>query len=92
MTPLFDVGTILLSRRALEMLREAGIHPFILIRRHESGDWGNLDSLEWRLNERAAVHGGESIASQYTLGRGLDVWVVTQASRRSTRIVLAEEC
>lgn len=91
MTPLFDVGTVLLSRRALEVLRDAGIHPFVLIRRHESGDWGTLDSLEWRLNDRAIVYGGQSIASQYTFGRGLDVWVVTQASRRSTRIVLAEE-
>ena len=88
---LFLLGTIAFSRRCLGVMAGAGIHPIDLIRRHETGDWGALSAVEWSQNDRAVRNGNEVIASQYRFGRGLSLWVVTDANRQLTRILLDDE-
>jgi hypothetical protein len=91
MPPLFDVGTICFSRRALGVLGGTGIHPLELIKRHESGDWGAVTPEEWVENDRAVRDGHHGIASFYRFARALDLWVVTDTGRSRTRILLGDE-
>jgi len=91
MTPLFNVGTICLSRRALGVLGGAGIHPLELIKRHAAGDWGALSPEEQAQNASALLDGRDGIVSFYRYPTALDVWVATDRSRGRTRILLPDE-
>jgi hypothetical protein len=55
-----------------------------------SGDWGELDSDDRAENERS-VACGLRLLSAYTLSDGTRIWVITEADRSSTCILLPEE-
>ncbi len=74
---------------ALQLLREAGEDPLHLLSRHRSGDWGELDAHDVHENGRALRHGWR-ILSSYPIGEQR-VWVITEADRSVTTILLPEE-
>jgi len=60
------------------------------ISRHADGDWGDLDEHDRKANEYALEH-GLRVLSAYTLGSGEKIWIITEADRSSTTILLPEE-
>jgi hypothetical protein len=60
-----------------------------LVQRHASGDWGDLDTHD-RLENEIAVREGFRILSAYEL-EGIRFWVITEADRSTTTILLPEE-
>lgn len=52
-----EPGRVVATPGALEVLEEAGVEPRELLRRHLSGDWGELDAHDRRENERSLKHG-----------------------------------
>jgi hypothetical protein len=74
---------------ALKLLLESGEDPFDYLARHASGDWGELCAFDRRQNE-IALREGLRIFSSYetTAGR---CWVITEADRSVTTILLPEE-
>jgi hypothetical protein len=58
--------------------------------RHARGDWGDVDAHDKRAND-AAVKQGTRIVSAYVLDDGTRVWIITEADRSSTTILLPEE-
>jgi hypothetical protein len=62
----------------------------ILLRRHISGDWGDVPAEDAQANEDA-LQTGARLLSAYTLSSGVKVWVITEADRSSTTIMLPEE-
>ena len=87
---LFPLGIIVSTPGALAALEEVGLDPRVLLRRHMVGDWGDLDEEDRLLNEQA-VHVGTRIISSYTLQDGEKVWVITEADRSGTTLLLPEE-
>jgi hypothetical protein len=73
----------------LEALRKAGEDPVRFLSRHASGDWGDLDAHDRRENELALEH-GRRLLSSYPAGEGR-VWVITEADRSVTTLLLPEE-
>jgi hypothetical protein len=73
----------------LKLLMEAGDHPFELLARHATGDWGALCAFDRRQNE-VALRKGNRILSSYPVGAER-VWVITEADRAITTILLPEE-
>ena len=71
-----------------------------LVRRHESGDWGELDSSDKEANDRA-VGSGERILSHYTVGiaplslfeltESASVYVITEWDRSVTTVLFTGE-
>lgn len=64
-----------------------------LLNRHVSGDWGDVDKGDKRRNEEALID-GERILSKYTVtveNRAQDVYVITEADRRATTVLLTHE-
>ncbi|MDP9488527.1 MAG: hypothetical protein M3Q49_22540 [Actinomycetota bacterium] len=84
-----SLGRVVATPGALRVLSNTGEDPFRLLARHASGDWGELDAHDRRENERSLKNGWR-ILSSYPVGDGR-VWVITEADRSSTTILLPEE-
>ena len=72
--------------RALEALQEPEETALQLHRRHAQGAWGAV----CKANDRA-LRDGERLLSAYRTAQGTRLWVITEADRSSTCILLLEE-
>ena len=88
--PLFPLGQIVATPGAMESLKAAGQDPLELLLRHVAGDWSELDEHDRREN-KLSVEKGFRILSAYTLDTGEKVWVITEADRSVTTILLPSE-
>jgi len=88
--PLFPLGRTVATPGALDALGLAGVAPQSLLDRHARGDWGELDEEDRRANGRA-LSGGARLLSAYALPDGIRVWVITEADRSATTLLLPEE-
>ncbi len=87
----FELGQVVATPGALELLGVANISPSSLIARHESGDWGVVPEEDARENERSLKYGFR-ILSSYPLGeKGERVWIITEHNRSSTCLLLPSE-
>jgi hypothetical protein len=83
------LGRVVATPGALKVLLEAGEDPLRYLARHSSGDWGDLDEEDRRENELSLRHGWR-IVSSYPIGDGC-VWIITEADRSVTTILLPED-
>ena len=83
------LGRVVATPGALNLLSEIGEDPFDFLARHASGDWGELCAFDRRQNEIARRE-GYRVLSSYPVGREC-VWIVTEADRSITTILLPEE-
>ncbi|MGT2430360.1 hypothetical protein ACU4HD_19595 [Cupriavidus basilensis] len=89
--PRFQLGWLVAATPgALAALNRAKSHPFALLARHMRGDWGELGDEDWALNE-IALRTEMRLLSSYTLETGERVWVITEADRSITTVLLPEE-
>ncbi|MGI4790190.1 MAG: hypothetical protein ACRYFS_15235 [Janthinobacterium lividum] len=89
-TALFSLGQLTATPGALAALATVG-QPFAnLVKRHVSGDWGELDEADRRENELSLKH-GDRLLSSYGVAPGLRVWIITEADRSATTLLLPEE-
>jgi hypothetical protein len=86
----FSLGRLLSTPGALAALEEAGQNPLEFIHRHQSGDWGSVCPEDAAENE-LSVSEGYRILSAYTLKTGTKVWLITEADRSATTILLPDE-
>ena len=89
--PLFELGRLAATPGALEALRSADMDARDLLRRHITGDWGDVGADDARENE-LSVREGFRILSSYRLATGVTVWIITEADRRTTTLLLSAEC
>ena len=85
--PLFDLGRVVATPGALELVGHEGC--LILLRRHAGGDWGDLDAHDRRENARA-LKTGARLFSAYATPAG-SCWLITEADRSSTCVLLPSE-
>lgn len=87
MQPRFPLGRTLATPGALAL----GVDLAAYLRRHHCGDWGDeLDAEDKQANEAALVHGAR-ILSCYRTPTGDRLYIVTEADRQSTVILLPSE-
>ena len=86
----FPLGRIVATPGALGALAESGECPSSFIKRHVTGDWGQLDAEDQRENELSLVHGFR-LLSAYTLSNGTKLWIITEADRSVTTLLLPSE-
>ena len=85
-----QLGQIVATPGALAAFEESGEQPGDFLRRHASGDWGDLCDEDRKENEFSLAHGFRLLSS-YTLNSGTKIWVITEADRSSTTLLLPEE-
>ena len=88
--PLFPLGQVVGTPGALEALEQANKGPLDVLSRHVAGDWGDLEE-EDRAENDFSVQRDLRILSAYTLPTGVKVWVITEADRSATTILLPDE-
>ncbi|MES3030933.1 MAG: hypothetical protein V4697_00810 [Patescibacteria group bacterium] len=57
---------------------------------HVQGDWGQLDTEDLQSNERALKQGGR-LFSQYFSVQRIKFWIITEADRSVTTVLLPED-
>ena len=60
------------------------------LRRHLTGDWGELDSEDREANEQALIH-GTRLLSAYHAANGTKFWIITEWDKSQTTILLPED-
>jgi len=71
------------------MLDDAHADVQALLARHITGDWAEMCKEDQRANRRA-VEEGSRVFSAYRLATGAKVWVITEADRSATTLLLPE--
>jgi len=89
-TAKFPLGQVVATPAALEVLAEAGQSPTEFLHRHVVGDWGLVDSDDQQANDDALIE-GERLLSAYLTNKGKKLWVITEADRSSTCVLLPED-
>lgn len=87
--PLFGLGQVVATPAAIEFCEVNAVHLLTLVRRHCHGDFGDMDRDDIAANTRA-IKSGARVFSSYQVGTK-KVWVITEADRSSTCILLPEE-
>ena len=88
--PLFALGRVVATVGALATLVDAGEKPRDFLERHVCGDWRELEEEDRQANLEA-LRLGLRIFSAYRASDGTKVWVITEADRSSTCVLLPEE-
>lgn len=88
--PLFKLGQVVATPGALAALEEAGQAPWEFLSRHVQGDWGDVGAEDAEANDRS-VEDGSRILSAYALTTEEKIWVITEADRSSTCLLLPDE-
>lgn len=86
--PKFPFGQIVATPNALNSIHEEEMMR--ALGRHLIGDWGTLDNHDWNANERAFRNGGR-LFSAYDSDGGIRFWIITEADRSVTTILLPED-
>ena len=60
------------------------------LRRHAAGDWGNVDSEDWASNDEALRKGTRLLSSYQTQDKTV-FWIITEADRSVTTILLPSD-
>lgn len=89
-TELFPLGQVVATPGALAVLTQAGEEANALLDRHARGDWGEVDQHDRNANNQA-LRRRERLVSAYTLKDGTKLWVITEADRSVTTLLLPEE-
>ena len=90
-TPLerkFPAGIILTTPGALETFEVSELNS--AMRRHLSGDWGEMSPVDIEANEFALQHQNRLFSSYKFKGKG-KLWIITEADRRATTMMLPSE-
>jgi len=86
--PKFSLGEIHVTSGAAAKLLSQDIDA--AVRRHSRGDWGEIRADGQEDNDRRLEHGG-TIASIYTSSTGIRFYVLTEADRTVTTVLLPDE-
>jgi hypothetical protein len=87
----FQLGQVVATPGALEALERAGVTPLRLLGRHETGDWGDLSDDDVAENEFSLKEGFRLLSSYKLPDTAEKIWIITEADRSVTTILLPEE-
>jgi hypothetical protein len=88
--PLFSLGEVVVTPGALTafVIAQDYITPYLA--RHQHGVWGNLDPEDIRANEQA-LRDGSRLLSAYHLSDATTIWIITDADRSTTCVLVPSE-
>lgn len=86
--PKFSLGRLLITPNARDTLPA---HEVLnALARHARGEWGDCSEHDGQANERALMDGSR-LFSVYHDAQGRRFWVITEAGRHATTVLLPED-
>ena len=85
---LFPMGRLLATPGVLETVSRDEI--FIALGRHLKGDWGDVSNTDKRSNNES-LKDGSRLLSVYHAQDDLTFWIITEADRSATTVLLPSE-
>jgi hypothetical protein len=87
----FALGQTYITPGAEEALQIAGQTAIEFLRRHMSCDWGSELSDDDVQENELSLKQGFRILSAYRTGKGQKLWIITEADRSATTVLLPSE-
>src|SRR5437016_10189399 len=87
----FALGQTFITPGAEEALMIAGQTPIEFLRRHMNGDWGSEVCEEDVQENELSLKEGFRLMSAYRTAKGQSIWLITEADRSSTTLLLPDE-
>jgi hypothetical protein len=87
---LFHLGKLVATSGALDLINRLKLSPFDFVSRHCQGDWGDLDADDIKANQYALRH-GMRLLSSYRINAEDKLWIITEADRSVTTLLLPED-
>jgi hypothetical protein len=87
---LFELGKVVATPAALEVLQAAQQAPAEFLQRHANGDLGQVDEHDAKANAQALLDEAR-ILSSYQTSKGETIWIITEADRSSTCVLLPSD-
>jgi len=87
---MFPLGDLRITAHALDLLLHVAASPTLFLVRHLRGEWGELPEEDKTANASALINGGR-VVSRYFVAVGVYIYVITEADRSATTILLPEE-
>lgn len=88
MSERFNLGRLLITANAQARLEDTDVHD--AIHRHAAGDWGDVDEEDRQENE-LSVQQGFRLLSVYTDRNHVKFWILTEADRSATTVLLPDD-
>lgn len=86
----FNMGPVYATPGALDAFESANDSTLVFLMRHAAGDWGDVCE-EDRLANEFALENELRLFSVYHLSDGTKIWIITEADRSVTTILLPSE-
>jgi hypothetical protein len=83
-------GQVVMTPGAIDALQEAQQSPLEFLHRHLSGDWGELCDEDRQANEEV-LEADLRVLSAYRTAHATKLWIITEADRSVTTLLLPEE-
>ena len=83
------LGHVVATPGALEVVRTHGLDVISLLHRHRAGDWGAVSEHDAQANDHAVEEGTRVLSAYETTGGRL--WIITEADRSATAVLLPSE-
>lgn len=87
-TPRFPLGRLVITPNAQQRLNPQDVH--VCIDRHAAGDWGECGEADRKENEYSLTR-NLRLLSVYRDRDGTKFWVITEADRSATTVLLPED-
>lgn len=88
--PLFPPGQIVATPGALRLLDGTNKSPLEFLSRHLRGDWGDV-CREDKMENELSLKQGFRLMSSYAITATEKLWIITEADRSVTTLLLPEE-
>lgn len=90
LAPLFHLGALVFSTGVDALVRSNQLDPFTYLRRHLSGDWGDLEKEDLLANDVAVLY-DRRVLSAYRITPDQTIWIITEADRSVTTVLFPDE-
>ena len=87
----FPAGQVVMTAGVDALVRQGGLNPSQYLRRHLSGDWGDMSESDRRQNDAALKSGEDRLFSSYEVTPDLKLWIITEWDRSVTTLLLPDE-
>ena len=88
--PLFPAGRLVATPGALTLLEQVNKSPLQFLSRHLRGDWGDVCQEDKTENELSLKYGFRLLSS-YQVTDTEKIWIITEADRSVTTLLLPVE-